>query len=234
VDRIAKQVLDAARKGIDTVEDLQAAAETPPFLSGGEFRPEEFFSEAKVRFMKRDIGQAYNMYQQVIDNCEQFGLDAVMVSPSPSSADVKKKAITTRAACLYNMACCNAAFGELESAQQCLRDAFVCGMNVHAILGDETTRAMDHPLLPVSGSVQVNAQLKRFARDLKDKSKQAKSGAGAGAGDGKKLPVYAEELDIDGMDISVPAILRRLGTLALVLTTAGTIVFWIGKLVWFS
>jgi hypothetical protein len=238
----ADQLWSAAREGVqknETSGNLSVSATS--FLSLEDnitFNINEFFSYAKTLYLKQEFGQALEMYEEVLNEPGKFSLNGFTISQvAPLSDDqpdvMRKDYISARAVCLYNVGCIYTAFGELETAQQFLRDAQGLGMNVSYFLSrgaDPTLKSLDNPYVPIVGAVQIVAQLKRFINVIKQgPEKKAKPDYV------NPSQPYLKDLEInDEMDTSIPAILKRVAILVAVLSAAGTVFIVAGRLAWYN
>jgi len=240
-DTFADQLWSAARQGVKDMETSELlAVSASSFINpfDNTFDINGFFSSAKTLYLKEEFGQALEMYEEVLKEPGKFSLNGFtidQVSPlSEAEPDVMKKDyVTARAVCLFNVGCVYTTFGELETAQQFLRDAQQLGLNVNYFLSrgkDPTLRSLDNPYLPVVGAVQVVSNLKRFI----DKVKNTKYEAPTRDYENPEQ-YYLKDLEVkEEMDASVGAIVKRVLKLVAVLTVAGTIGIIAGRIAWYS
>lgn len=157
----------------------------------------------------------------------------------------------------FNLACVHASFGDVEPAQQCLRDAVDNGLVMDAALKDPT-------LLKLSAAPQVIVQLKKFVattqRQRQEQRAAAASAAAAppprmaggsgasanssggggssGSTDGSFGSSWRQRVDADlsdvlgteanGIDASLGAIVRRVTILLVVGLALGVTLFYLG------
>ena len=119
------------------------------------------------------------------------------------SDDIK---LETRQELLYSCMCCNAAFGDVETAKQYLRDMNLAGLTFDVAM-------LDSKLMPLEASAQMRNQLKKFAAgELKSQgtvqreifeSQRAQSNEGGSVGArGAQKPQRMGDMDLMNLDIS--------------------------------
>lgn len=237
----AEQLWSAARQGVQQAEMsdlLSVSASTFLSLDDNTFQINDFFVYAKGLYLKQEFGQALEMYEEVLNEPGKYSLNGFTIPQvSPMSEDepdvMRRDYISARAVCLYNVGCIYTAFGELETAQQFLREAQGLGLNVSYFLTrakDPALQATDNPYVPIVGAVQIVAQLKRFIAAVK------KSGGEVESKPSYVNPEqpYLKDLEVYEMDTSVQAIAKRVAVLVAVLSVIGGIAIWIGRVVWYS
>ncbi|QDZ22713.1 hypothetical protein A3770_08p52310 [Chloropicon primus] len=197
-----------------------------------------FFTSAKELYLGQEFGQALEMYEEVLGAPGQYGLNGFTVTQvSPLSEEepdvMRKDLITARAVCLFNVGCIYTTFGELETAQQFLREAQGLGLNVNYFLSrakDPTLTSLENPYLPVIGAVQVVSQLKRFISRVSTMTYEEKELDYVNP----EQP-YLKDLEVkEEMDASVIAIVKRVLVLVGVLSAFGGVALLLGRYFWYS
>ncbi|KAK9803103.1 hypothetical protein WJX73_003826 [Symbiochloris irregularis] len=155
------------------------------------------------------------------------------------SALKKDPSVEERQAALYDATCVHAGYGDVELAQQSLRDGVTAGLEFDAALKDPDRIKLDAP-------PQVQIQLKKFAITVK-KVRAAVSPTAAAAvpakAQGSKVSLSSFldadmstmlRTDITGMDTSIFGIVRRVGILLAVAVGGGALLFYLGLFLTFG
>ena len=235
----ADQLWSAARQGVQEA-DAPLSVSASAFMNplDNTFDMNGFFASAKSLYLKQEFGQSLEMYEEVLAGAGRYGLNGYTIDQvSPMSEDepdvMRKDYISARAVCLFNVGCIYTTFGELETAQQFLREAQGLGLNVNYFLSrakDPTLTSLENPYLPVIGAVQVVANLKRFIDKVKNTKFEEKEVDYV-----NPAQPYLKDLEVkEEMDASVGAILKRVAVLSAVLTVFGGIAIIAGRIAWYS
>ena len=238
----SEQLWSAARQGVqekETSDTLSVSAAS--FLNplDNTFEINRFFSAAKQLYLKQEYGQSLEMYEEVLGESGRYGLNGYFVDQvSPLSEEepdvMRKDQISARAVVLFNVGCIYTTFGELETAQQFLREAQNLGLSVNYFLSrakDPTLTSLENPYLPVVGAVQVVSNLKRFISAVASAKTEKEELDYVNA----PSKPYLRDLEVkEEMDSSILAIVKRLIVLVVVLSIFGGGAILIGRLAWYS
>jgi len=113
--------------------------------------------------------------------------------------------LETRQELLYSCMCCNAAFGDVETAKQYLRDMNIAGLKFEVAM-------LDSNLMSMEASAQMKNQLKKFAagelksqgtvqREIFESQRAATEGGSVGAR-GAQKPQRMGDMDLMNLDIA--------------------------------
>jgi len=178
-------------------------------LFGPPPNPELLLAEGKAKYLEGERMQGYKQFEKAL-RADDIGLE-------------------TRQELLYCCMCCCAAFGDVETAKQHMRDMNLAGMPFDvALLKDE--------YMPMEAGAQMKNQLKKFAagelksqgtvqREIFERQREAEGYTPAG-GQGQK-PQRMGDMDLMNLDLNdtsaeVGDIAKRVGGLV-VLSIVGFI-----------
>ena len=196
-DDFGSALWQAAQRGVAEADRAAGPTEAATFYDPGlagspeAFDAPSFFAAAKAQYLDQRFGPAQLLYRGAIEQADTYGLSELLVitqedAGAENSGGVEGVggeglgAARATAVCLYNEACCYCAFGELETAQQLLREAHGQGLNVKGLLARKGGPSVkgDSPLVPIVASVQVS---KSHPHTRKRKRTHARSHAHAHA-----------------------------------------------------
>jgi hypothetical protein len=114
--------------------------------------------------------------------------------------------VETRRELLYCCMCCNAAFGDVETAKQFLRDMNIAGLPFDVAM-------LDDRLMPLESSAQMRNQLVKFAsgemksqgtvqREIFERDRAPRGNLGAMGGGGAGKPQRMGDMDLMNLEIS--------------------------------
>lgn len=150
--------------------------------------PKALLTEGKQLYAAGERMQGYKLFEKAL-RCD----DALLQ-------------LATRQELLYSCMCCNAAFGDVETAKQFLRDMNIAGLSFDM--------AMSNPnFMSLEAGAQMRNQLIKFAsgemksqgtvqREIFEKSRNASPGGSVGANTAGQKPQRMGDMDLMNLDIA--------------------------------
>ena len=153
--------------------------------------PEALLAEGKALYASGERMQGFKKFERAL------------------RAEPDRLALATRQELLYSCMCCNAAFGDVETAKQYLRDMNIAGLPFDVALATDG-------FMPLESSAQMRNQLVKFAsgemksqgtvqREIFERDRGQRAGApggSVGAGPGGQKPQRMGDMDLMNLDIS--------------------------------